>query len=242
LKVRSLVLCALSLAAVPSAFSATLLHDYQLKNSLSDQLGGPDLTSNGGTLSASGYAFDKNQGPSLSSGITGTQTSVYSIMMYFSLTDLSGYRKLIDFANLGSDAGFYNLSTDLDFYNYGASGTPDFVSNELATVVLTRDGSGTLTGYFGGVQKFSFDDSVNNWGVFTGTNNIINFFQDDGVTNHNEASAGAVKRIEIYDGALTSTEVAAIDPTHSTPEPATWFLFAAGSLGVGLFGRKRLKR
>ena len=93
----------LSLAAAQPASAQT--HVYTLNNTYADSNGGPSLVPNGstgtGTLSASGYNFTANQGLGLTNALTNPGN--YSISLTFSLTDISGYKKLIDFKNLASD-------------------------------------------------------------------------------------------------------------------------------------------
>ena len=92
-----------------TASGATLTHNYALSSSLSDTLGGPSLVADGGTQSATGYSFAANQGLNLSSALS--NSGDYSILMDFSFSTLTGFRKILDFQNRASDAGFYNLGT-----------------------------------------------------------------------------------------------------------------------------------
>jgi hypothetical protein len=213
MKYQSLVLGCLSIATVSAwtsaAGAATLTHSYGLNNSLADSFGGPSLVANGGTVSASGYSFAANQGPKLSSAIS---SSNYSILLDYSLADTSSYRKIVDFKNLTTDGGLYNLNSKLNFYTTGdlVNGTTVVGDNTPVRLVLTRDGStGQTTGFYNGVSQFSFADT-GSFATFTGTNNIINFFQDDITTFPREASGGVLQRLAIYDGALSATEVASL--------------------------------
>jgi hypothetical protein len=93
---------AIGVFSATSAQAASITHLYELNNSLADSLGGESLFSNGGTVSpsVSGYTFDANKGPSLSNSVNSTD---YSILMDFSLSELGGYRKIIDFKNRTSE-------------------------------------------------------------------------------------------------------------------------------------------
>src|SRR5271165_6304635 len=93
--VRRLTLSILISGMLVTASAATLTHNYDLTSSLNDTLWGPPLVSDGGTLSASGYTFGANQGLSLSSALT--DAGNYSILMDFSFSTLTGYRKILDF-------------------------------------------------------------------------------------------------------------------------------------------------
>src|SRR5713101_4753955 len=111
---------------VMTASGATLTHNYVLSSSLSDTLGGPSLVADGGTQSGTGYTFAANQGLNLSSALS--NSGDYSILMDFSFSTLTGFRKILDFQNRVSDAGLYNLNTSLDFFPV-ASGSGVFSPN-----------------------------------------------------------------------------------------------------------------
>jgi hypothetical protein len=208
---------------------------------LNDTLGGPSLIADGGAQSATGYSFAANQGLNLSSALS--NSGDYSILMDFSFSTLSGFRKILDFQNRASDAGLYNLSTSLNFFPVG-TGPGVFSPDVLARVVLTRDsGTNTVTGYVNGSQQITFNDS-GSAAVFGGTNNIIRFFEDDFATAQNEASAGRATEIQIYNGALTGDQVAALGgpgeiPTSGVPEPAALTLVGFGLLSLGLVRRTK---
>jgi fibronectin type 3 domain-containing protein len=199
------------------ANAASLIHNYRINGSLADSLGGPSLVSGGGTVGPTAYTFGLDQGPMLSNAITADN---YSIEIVFTFNQVGGYRKIIDFADLSADAGLYNLNSYLDFYPVTAGPGPVITAGTPVHVVLTRDSStGTVTGYVGGTQQFSFTDS-SNYAVFSGTNNIIHFFQDDNTTGQREASDGSVDFIRIYDGPLSSGDVAALSNTDVLAPPA----------------------
>ena len=217
---------------------ATLTHSYVLTNSLSDTLGGPSLAADGGTQSSSGYSFGANQGLNLSSALS--NSGDYSVLMDFSLSNLNGFRKFLDFKDRSSDTGLYDLNGALDFFNT-ASGSPVFSANVLARVVLTRNaGTSAVTGYVNGAQQLSFSDS-SALGVFSGTNNIMRFFEDDFATGQTEASGGLATVIQIYNGALSSAEVEALGgpsiPVSGVPEPAALTLVGFGLLALGFVRR-----
>jgi hypothetical protein len=211
----------LSLASAPSASAQT--HIYTLNNTYADSNGGPSLVpvSNGGTgtLSTSGYTFGKDQGLSLSNAIPTGGT--FSIDLTFSLTDLSGYKKLIDFHNLTTDDGLYLLNGQLNFFPVtGSPGPTVLAANQSVTVDLTRDGTTKLvTGSINGVQQFSFTDTTN-LAVFDQPGGLAYFFVDDNATSQNEAGPGTVTRITIT----------------ASPVPEASTTVSLGLLALGLGG------
>lgn len=229
---RSLI-TALALSGAALAQAASPTHVY-LMNDASDSLGGPALTTLGGdfTSQVGHYSFGANQGFSLASAIN---TDVYTIDFAFSLDTLDGYRRLVDFKDLGSDTGFYNLNAKLNFYNETTGSADVFNVGQQARVTLSRDASGLLTGYVNGVQQFQFSDT-GALASFSGTNGIAYFFRDDNVVP-GEAASGAIDYLRIYDTALTGSEVASLP--SPVPEPATGLLAAAG---IGLFALMRRRR
>jgi PEP-CTERM motif len=234
---KAFVVCLLLSVAI--APGATLTHDYNLTSSLNDLVGISPLLSDGGSVGPTGYTFGANQGLNISSALS--NVSNYSLLMDFSFTDLTSYRKIVDFQNLASDAGFYDLSQLLNFYPITNSIATVFDPNVQVRVVLTRDSiTNTVNGYVNGVLGITFTDS-SSIATFSGTNGIIRFFEDDNPTGQREASGGLATRISIYDGALTGSEVSALGtpsgPTTGTPEPSTLLLLAAGFGVLGLAAR-----
>jgi hypothetical protein len=121
-------------------------------------------------------------------------------------TSIDGYSKLIDFANGTSQYGVYVDHNALAFYNYVGTPTVQVVAT-YGEIVLTRDASGTLSGYYDGALQFSTSDSAFQWGVIDASDKL-RFFLDDFLGTANEQSGGAVARIRIWTDALSATEVA----------------------------------
>ena len=193
---------------------AHLIHQYRFNGSYADDFGGPALVAQGGTLGADGYAFGRGQGLTLSNAIDPWN---YSIVFHASLANVSGYRKLLDLANLTVDTGLYSQDGSLRYFpaDIGPSGA--IPADTKVQIALTRDGATqSVAGYVNGVLQFSFHDSS---GLATLTGPVLSFFIDDGYSNHAEASAGVVDGIQIYNGALNADEIAALGPIGSQTSP-----------------------
>ena len=238
--VAALVLSALALAAQAAPMPS---HVYLLDGSYADQNGGPPLGNDGGTLDATGYSFGINQGLSLSN-VLGT---TYTIDFQSSFTNVSGYRKLVDFKDRNSDNGLYNNSTRLNFYPVATGPAGAFAPNVLSRVTITRDNtSGIFMGYVNGLQQITFNDT-GNLATFSGAAQIARFFEDDFVTGGGEASAGRVEYIRLFNTALSATDVAGLadpagpGPVSPVPEPQTLALMMIALLsGAGVTqARKR---
>jgi hypothetical protein len=175
-----------------------VLHDYELNNSLADTLGGPALVALGGVLTASDYAFGPNQGLNLSGALN--DPAEYTIELLFSFDALSGYQKIIDFADLGTDFGLYTYDSELVFYDADeTTGANLFSPNTQHQIVLSRDDSNDVVRvHVNGNQVFNFVDSFD-IAVFSGPGQVIRLFQDDNVSGNVEAGSGFVDRIRIYD-------------------------------------------
>jgi len=232
---------------------SALIHDYQLNNTLADALGGPslipitDAASTNGTIGPTGFTFNQNSGLQLSNGLSNNAN--YSIQLGFSFSDVNGYRRIIDFKDRASDNGLYDLDGQINFFPF-TTGTGIFSPGTSVDIVISRDSvTNDFNVYAAGINILTFNDIASD-AVFSATNNVINFFRDD-LAFANEASAGFVDFIRIYDTPLTATQVSCLqtqsplacgvqDPgPNGIPEPGTLALLSLASLGFAAFGRRR---
>jgi len=137
-------------------------------------------------------------------------SGVYTIAVQARITNTStdGYSKLIDFDNGTTEYGLYDYNGGLVFYYFPVVFMPtkQILAN-YGDIVLTRDGSGTLSGYYDGALQFTLDDSPNGFGIIH-VSDKLRFFLDDTASAGTEQSDGAVARIRIWTDALSAAEVA----------------------------------
>jgi hypothetical protein len=196
-------------------------------------------------LSQGGMRFAANQGPTVSGAFA--NSGVYSLEMHFSLDQVNGYRRLVDFKNGKDDSGLYLNNGDLRFFGPLQDVNTNYQAGQMLHVVLTRDAGKVVRGYGQGVELFSFNDaSGHDFAVFGGPGGIARFFRD----NTTEASSGFVDFIRLYDRVLTGTEVTALYgsgtplrefdvPASTVPEPSSWAMLLLGFGATGAAMRRR---
>ena len=200
----------------PALNAATLKADYRFENNRDSSFSGAptltDLGTNSFTtatvdgVSKTVLSFTQNNGVSLSSTSGLISSTSYSIVMLFSFEQTSGWRRVVDVRNAMTDGGLYALNGKLNFYPH-ASGNGTISNNTYVQVVMTREPTGNVVVYLNGTLQFQFNDSSSY--ALINSANTIRFFRDD--NNPGEASPGSVARIRVYDGILTSSQVAALD-------------------------------
>ena len=170
-----------------------LVRDFRFDNSLADALGSKAvLTPSGGMLGAGQFRFEANQGLRLDRPGVGDH---YTIEMTFQLHAMDGYKKLIDFKNRETDVGLYAYNGRLHFYSSLGDGG-DVPAGRDVTLRLDRDApSSTVTAFIDGQPVWQFRDFLEDAVLGDGP---FYFFQDD-LRTTNEASAGVVTRLRMWD-------------------------------------------
>src|SRR5688572_4425029 len=200
------------------AFSSqgqTIKADYRFQNNRLSAVGSSSLTDTGAVgntfqqevvdgQTRTVLRFPFNNGLRLSQSNLQIPSNSYTIVMLFKVDSVSGFVRLVDFKNRSTDNGLYIENGHLE----NCQTCTGIAANSYVQVVFTRNTSGTFAAYVNGVLQGQGPD-VGNDLVIDG-NNILNFFQDDNVFA-NEASAGSVARIRLYDAPMTGAQVAALD-------------------------------
>lgn len=203
------------LVASPAETVADIIHNYEFSGNLSDSIGGVTLIPNGGTVTSSEYQFLANQGLALQSP---RALKSYTLAMRFRFSEVSGFRKAVDFKNLTSDNGLYVSTARLELYGgTGAGPGGAFAANVFSVLALTRnDSTKNVIGYVNGIKQWEFTDNGEvAVPVFTSGVSTFQFFKDDGLSS--EASAGVVDWIKVYDAPLSMADIAGL--STSVPEP-----------------------
>ena len=194
--------------------------DYRFQHSLASSVGSPPaLTKLGpaantfGTETVDGSArtvlqFPAGNGVQLATAGTVVPHDAYTIVALLRLRTVAAFERLVDFKHGTSDGGLYDFNGNLVFSPSATGSGAPLKAGKYAQVALTRDAAGVVTGYVNGTQTFSFTDAGDD-GVVD-AQDVLRFFRDDDELP-GENSAGAVARIRLWDGPLSSAQVAALD-------------------------------
>lgn len=223
--IAALAMGVLSWIATAASATATPSADYQFQNALASSVGtppaltdlGPDANSfasgavNGSSQAVLTFPADNGVQLAPTTGVIPNDTYTIAVLFRFAtVTGGDGWRRIVDFKDGTSDRGLYVYRGALELYPDARGTTATIKAEGYVQVVLTRDSTGTVTGYVDGAKQFSFDDSLLNDAVID-ANNTLRFFRDNESGGFpGEASAGAVARIRLYDEALTAEQVAAL--------------------------------
>jgi len=208
-----------AIAALEGYVTPDLVADYA-GSLTSAVLGAPVLVAVGGGVSTASETVLYYQPPqtvltfAVGSGLSLSPASSilpaagqYTIALQARLNGVSsdGFSKLMDFANGTLDVGLYDYLGHLTFFSYsGGSNAP--IGTQYGDIVLTRDKSGAIAGYYNGKLQFWLTDAKLNFGIVDGSD-TLRFFLDDSTHTGMEMSAGAVARVRVWKDALSATDV-----------------------------------
>jgi OmpA-OmpF porin, OOP family len=157
-----------------------------------------DLLPELGNMDKKAYYFQKNSGLQFDNkAANGLLDGNYTIEIYFKFAKLDSWKRVIDFKNRTTDNGCYIYDGKLNFYNYSLGDRAPVKPNEYTHYVVSRNvKTKQLKMYVDGQSKIEFTDKLDE--AVIGEDGVLNFFHDDLIVK-DEASAGAVALIKIYD-------------------------------------------
>jgi hypothetical protein len=152
-----------------------------------------------------------------------TSNDTYSIVMLLRLSDLDGFRRVLQFKDFKTvDNGLYLYRGSLMFWRQTAAqspvGTRIASADEWVQVTVTRTSTGVVRGFMDGVQQWQFTDTAGD-AVIGGVTILgygVYLFVDN-VRNGSEMSPGALARVRVFNRALSDSEIAALGQTPATP-------------------------
>ncbi|GAB3173873.1 OmpA family protein [Telluribacter humicola] len=185
----------------------------------------------GSTTQRTVYKFEANNGLQFDNkAANGFLNRSFTVEIYFKLTELDSWKRVLDFKNRKTDFGSYIHHGKLNFFNLATGKKAAVRPNDYVHYVYSRNAeTGMIRMYVDGESKVEFKD-VDKEGILD-ADQVLNFFYDDLVVNH-EASAGSVALIRLYDEVMTPVlvrksfkELAQKLPSRSatptaTPRPA----------------------
>ncbi len=153
-------------------------------------------------LSRSIYVFEKNSGLQFNNAETkGFLSKSFTVEIYFKMTELDSWKRVLDFKNRKSDYGTYIYNGKLNFYDFAVSEKAPVRANQYVHYVYSRDHeTKTIKMYINGLSKVEFKDPGTE-GILD-VDQVLNIFQDDLIAG-NESSGGTVALIRLYDRVMT---------------------------------------
>ena len=162
----------------------------------------------------------------------GTGFGSYSIGMRFSLGQVSGWRKLIDFKP--EEVGMYVVDGRFKFYDDGTNPTAGTIAaNTPVDFILTRNTSGMLEAFLNGSTTPIFSSALGSEAK-TDVSRTLRFFVDrPGFGDNEVSSSGSISLLRVWNGPLTAAEIP--NAMVVVPEPATGILLVViEALYIGL--------
>jgi hypothetical protein len=202
----------LSLASFTHPARAAEVYQWDFTQGATDLVNGvPAVLANPAGLGAGGYTFtDIGEGISVTQPSELAVSDTYTIFIVFSLTENDRtYQRIIDFKNKDEagegfevgDQGLYARFDHIWFYYKGPQAQGNhFQPEQKIVLALRRDGASKLLScVVNGNLIWSFVDYDND-GVFSASNNLMRFFEDN--LGPNEHPAGTVEKIRVFKNVL----------------------------------------
>lgn len=129
----------------------------------------------------------------------------YTIELYFSLDQIAGYNKLIDFKDRAFDDGLYNWNGHFNLYPNYNSAASIMAANKYHYLAITRDATTKqMRFYHDGTTIGSYSDNTNVY-LYDGQKKLT-FFRDDTVSKTENAS-GSIAMLRITNQPLDHTTI-----------------------------------
>jgi Secretion system C-terminal sorting domain/Concanavalin A-like lectin/glucanases superfamily len=214
---RSL-LVALIVCASYFAFAQTPTYRYEFNGNLSSQTAGPNLSTKGlgsfvvdnvpsNPLPDTVYQFNKNAGITFTDAAdTVLSDSTYTLEMLVKFNDLNNWSRVVDFFGGTSDEGIYALNGKINYYARALTSTSSIKDGQyIHLTVMRNNATKGLRVFANGTFAYTVFDT---FGVAIGYGNPrkVNFFADDTAVG-NEASAGTIAWLNVYDNILTDSAI-----------------------------------
>ena len=206
------------LSVAPASAGGTLRGDYRFEGGFRSSVAGPPrlvvegeagsfLTKTVWGQRDGVWRWQEGSGLLLdpASSAFGPGPGTYSVVMLVRLDDIDGYAKLVHVGALDDDAGFYVDDGELAAYPYGRRGGT-VAADTWYQIAITRSRDGIVTMFVDGERALRVNDDVDR-DLLIGVDDVVRFLRDDTATS-GEETGGAIARLWIYDGALTTRQVA----------------------------------
>lgn len=148
----------------------------------------------------------------------------YTIAFEVSLTQTSGYRKLIDFNNRGDDEGLY-VNDQLRIYSTGGYGDSTLQPNTFYNLVFYRfgDNDSVAVNIFENntllPQSNCIDvDSLYVPVLLPGSNRLFGLFHDDSTTLDEYSDTGSVRRVRVWSGIASLQDLNTFNGTKTVQD------------------------
>ncbi|TLU99262.1 OmpA family protein [Dyadobacter luticola] len=143
----------------------------------------------------------------------------FTVEIYFKMTELDSWKRVLDFKNRKSDYGSYIYDGKLNFYDYAISEKAPVRANQYVHYVYSRDfETKMIKMYINGQSKVEFKDPGTE-GMLD-ADQVLNLFQDDLIAGH-ESSGGSIVLIRLYDRVMTPVFVRRSYQTIAKPPKET---------------------
>ena len=201
----------------------TLISQFDFNGNMNDAIGNSTCTGFNNTISAfaSGefqWVGDSNYyGGGLKIRIPDAvfTENDYSVAINFQFSEINSYRKILDFANMGSDQGLY-YNGSMRLYSAGQYGSTMVNPGTFYTILLTRSGADDSTkAYIVNGNTLSLESEADDTGldfvsVLSGADRVLRFFHDDSTTASEFSVSGSVSQIRIWNGVVSISDLVSV--------------------------------